>query len=283
MAKADNVTELSAANHRMTASVKEITPALARKYLSKMPVNRNINQDRVYEYSTIIKEGNWMQSGQSVVFDWDGNLLDGQHRLEGCIFAGKIITTVVVEGVDPRSILVIDTGQTRSASQILKMQGESYSNDLSAVTGFMHAFEQHQSKAKYKSRIPIWIRLDILDRHPDIRVSVKFMKSCFWVTRHSASTAVSCGIHYLASQKHGIEKAGEFMMLLNSGTNLDDDSPVFMLREFLSNLKASPVRMPAMDLWSAYRGSFYAWIEGRSLATVVRETSAQRSLTWDHY
>ena len=73
------------------------------------------------------------------------------------------------------------------------------------------------------------------------------------------------------------------MMLLNSGTNLEADSPIWVLREFLANLKASPVRMPQLDLWSAYRGSFFAWVEGRSMATVLRETSGQRAATWDQY
>ena len=47
--------------------------------------------------------GNGQTSGLSIQFDWDGRMIDGQHRCEAGIESGVTIRMLVVKGLDPRS------------------------------------------------------------------------------------------------------------------------------------------------------------------------------------
>lgn len=70
-----------------------------------------------------MKRGEWKLNGQSIDFDWDGNLLNGQHRLEACKQAKVPFTTVVVYGLDPSVYTTYDNGRARTAGQLIGMQG----------------------------------------------------------------------------------------------------------------------------------------------------------------
>ena len=49
------------------------------------------------------------------MFDGDGTLLNGQHRLWGIVESGQTLDFYVMRGVDPAILLVLDQGSLRSA------------------------------------------------------------------------------------------------------------------------------------------------------------------------
>ena len=270
---------MAKAKPKMKCKVVTITPKMASKLLDSNPNNRNINQARVSEYSQTIGTGHWLETGESIIINWDGDLMDGQHRLLGCEDSGKPIVSVVVTDVDPAAYVAIDQGQIRSAAQILRQRGEIYTNDLSASTTFLVHYEEKSTT--FDKRLPMWRRLDIIERNPDLRSTIKFVKSCHFLTKTSGSTAVSCGVHYIASQKHG-EKADEFYRKLNAGTELTEDDPIYVLREWLSWVKNQVgVRYRWPDVFSAYKGAWNGFIEERSMVSIERETSGKRLANWE--
>lgn len=106
----------------MRSEVVTITPEMAREMLKMNTRNRNISKERVALYAKRILKGEWKEDGQSISFDKNGRLLNGQHRLLAIIKAGKPITTVVVYDVEP-GIDTYDDQRVRRARDVAAIRG----------------------------------------------------------------------------------------------------------------------------------------------------------------
>lgn len=101
-----------------------ITPQLAAEWLGmNVEINRSVRNAKVASIARDIKNGAWRITHQAIAFDWEGKLIDGQHRLRA-IVKSEIPTKVwVFRGLDPHCFTVIDSGCARTASDALKKHG----------------------------------------------------------------------------------------------------------------------------------------------------------------
>lgn len=109
-----------------------VTPAIAQMWLTKNVNNRNLRQRKVDAYASAMRAGDWIASGDSIKFDPDENLLDGQHRLAAVVASGVSITVLVVWDVSPEAQAVVDTGARRTSGDTLKLSGYQNWNLLAA-------------------------------------------------------------------------------------------------------------------------------------------------------
>jgi hypothetical protein len=109
---------------KIVKKTMEITPELAQKWLERNDENqRSIRKDDVRKYAEHMKNGEWEQNGETIKFDTEGNLLDGQHRLLACIKAGVPFTTIVVTGISNAAKMTIDVGTPRTPRDVLRFGG----------------------------------------------------------------------------------------------------------------------------------------------------------------
>ena len=96
----------------MHAEFVLITPDMAREWISKnTDINRNLSRVKIDRFKAKILGGEWIDaSPEPIAFDWDGHLVNGQHRLHGIVAAGKSVRALVVYDCDPESFKVIDQG-----------------------------------------------------------------------------------------------------------------------------------------------------------------------------
>ena len=85
----------------LTVSVDIINPAEAKAYLKNNAMHRKIKQKRVDLYINEMVDGRWKLNGKALIFDSNGRLLNGQHRLSAVVQSDVPLTTVVIRGVDP--------------------------------------------------------------------------------------------------------------------------------------------------------------------------------------
>ena len=85
----------------LSVEVEIITPANAEAYLRNNAKHRKIKQKKVDEYVNEMKDGKWRLNGKVIIFDSNGRLLNGQHRLHAVVQSGVPLTILVVRGVDP--------------------------------------------------------------------------------------------------------------------------------------------------------------------------------------
>lgn len=82
-----------------------VTPELASKWLEKNINNRSLRKQVVESYANDMKNGNWSLIGDSITFDEDDCLTNGQHRLTAVIKSGTSQYFNVMKGI-PHNICV---------------------------------------------------------------------------------------------------------------------------------------------------------------------------------
>ena len=150
-----------------TCSVETIGPAEAAEYLKANTRNRKVSRGAVKAYAAAISAGEWRLNGETIKFDADGTLIDGQHRLMAIVEAGAPIRAFVMRGLAPESITTIDTGKARTGGDLLSMLGYSYPNETGAAARMLH-FYLRPAEAARKKRLSHDRLLAILETHGDL-------------------------------------------------------------------------------------------------------------------
>ena len=107
----------------MQFKLVSVTPHMAAKWLEKNNSNRGLSAARVSAYARDMVDGNWQVTPQPIVFNVNGDLLDGQHRLNAVIECGKPIQMLIAKGCDHDIRKYIDRGRPRSLKDRLRMEG----------------------------------------------------------------------------------------------------------------------------------------------------------------
>jgi hypothetical protein len=149
---------------RAEYSEEVITPAIARRYLDANRSNRPMSRHVVAEYVSAMNGGEWLFNGEAIKFDRDGQLVDGQHRLEAVVKSGKSIAFLVIRGLDPEVFKTIDTGKKRSAGDVLAIKGVKNPN---AVGGALRLLQRTLAdEFGLKKRISNTVLDELRKQHP---------------------------------------------------------------------------------------------------------------------
>lgn len=117
------IPEDSTATSQVKCAVSATTPEMMRSFLTRnIQNNRPVNKDRVAQYASDMLAGRW-RLGESLKFDTNGNLFDGQHRAHAVIRAGITVPMLICTGYPPESVTGIDVGGIRTVSHIAKVAG----------------------------------------------------------------------------------------------------------------------------------------------------------------
>lgn len=104
-------------------SIETVDPSLAKVLLEGNKKNRSLSSSLVDSIARDITSGNWIVSHQGIAIDKEGNLLDGQHRLNAIIKSGLTVRMAVTYNVSPEAFEVID--MNNRPRTVADMQGIS--------------------------------------------------------------------------------------------------------------------------------------------------------------
>tara|TARA_R110002074_G_scaffold224050_2_gene395270 strand:- start:431 stop:1324 length:894 start_codon:yes stop_codon:yes gene_type:complete len=128
-----------------------VTPKIAKEYLNGNTINRKKSDKHIRFLTSQMKNGLFIENGESIVFDEYGNLNDGQHRLYAIIAANKSYYMVVVTGVKSQTIATYDTGKNRSAADVLAINGYSQTVKIAALIRNIDKYTIRKSKSAISS------------------------------------------------------------------------------------------------------------------------------------
>ena len=111
----------------------EVSPELAYEWLKRNTNNRKLKLSEAIKHAKEIKLDNWECNHQPVAFDYNGNLIDGQHRLYGVIKAEKSISIRATINCPPESMKTVDTGKSRSNADMLTLSGHKNASRKAAT------------------------------------------------------------------------------------------------------------------------------------------------------
>lgn len=216
------------------SQVWQITPDLAKQWLEGHTHNRPLYDRDVDRYAEEMKAGKWVLNGAPIIFDWNGALRDGQHRLWAVFNSGVTIRAVVVQGVDPDTFATLDSGRKRSGADHLIVAGFSfeYRGHVSASLRLIHQYETSQIGMKYTTSPGAIVEAARTHAAVGDMVS-RLIKAP--ATLKGSTSSLSAVLH-LGSVGHP-DKAELFIEQWVTGAGLDEVSPVLALRQRLLQAK----------------------------------------------
>ena len=216
-----------------------VSPELANKFLKKNIKNRDLKPKQMITLRKALENGHWIFNGDTITFDKDGNVVDGQHRLQMVIDTGISIVFIVVYGVDVGAKKTKDTGAKRNLADYLQMEGYANATNLAAtiraVSGY-YVDDAPKCLGESPNRYTVTVQdgLEILEAHPEL------IKSSWYAINNKKNAPISpCAIAtlYQVLTEISDEVGTEFMDQLINGTNLKFGSPIWKVRNFLLQKK----------------------------------------------
>ena len=250
----------------------KITPSLAKMWLRKNTNNRRVDVKAVTRIADDIAGGRWVDNGQSIVFDTDGVLRDGQHRLHAVIEAGIPVQSVVVTGVSKDAMPTIDCGKSRIFADVCMINGEANANMLAAVVKIAWLYANGKVFARIR---PTNSEMGVfLDENPDLRYSAAVGQSLSRVGWGS----ILGGTHWVCNRQNPAQ-AEVFFEGLRTGSDLGYQSPVLLLRNRLLETKADKHKtmLPGAQIYLTCKAWAY-FVEGKPMKCLKLPSDGKLSL-----
>lgn len=259
------------------AVLRTFTPADAAKYLEKnesRDFQRHVSQIQVNRIADDLRAGRWKVNGETIVIDKEGRVIDGQHRLWGCIEAGMDLSTWVVEGVESSAFTTLDTGKTRSATDIVGIvskyegmtaisaaacQGAARAIRLLLCFNAKGQFTPHK-KDKKNMRLEA-VRI-FLETHPELLDDSQQFAS---FGRWPLPMGMAVAIHF-QTKKAFDNSVPEFWHPLQSGVGIgSEEEPVYMLRKRATDHPRSREFKLESDIFAQVVKAWNAYALGRKI------------------
>lgn len=257
-------------DYGIETEVVRVTPEMAKDWLEykNYEDNRPISNKRVQFYARQIKQGRWALNGETIVFDKDDRLLNGQHRLRAIIVANKAMDVLVVRGVEQNVFTTMDQGYTRSGAQVLKMKGYTSSSTRSAICRAMYCWETNNGSLTRISKKVSPDELLLVQECYEEEVN----EAVHYADRVRREVPMSCGLigmaHILFTRARP-RKAREFLDIFETGLTIEKGHPALVMRKRLINDKLKDKSMTPEIQWCALVRAWNNYDKGNSIRTIL--------------
>lgn len=205
-----------------------VTPRMAKDWLSTNCENRTLSSDWVDKLARDMANGDFPNVGETIKFDQDGNLIDGQHRLSAVVQSGRQIEFIVVEGIDRDHRYKMDKQRRRTAADELTMRFQMPSAKLvSAATRLVLLWQIEEVKSEgYKPTDAEIVEFSVKNRETLVS-AVRFGVNL----RHEigAIPSASAAMYFLTHEIDATMAVG-FWTGVQKGSGLVDGDPELTLR-----------------------------------------------------
>lgn len=98
-----------------------VTPEMAAAWLQECNdfPNRRFNPAKAERWRKLMAAGQWLETPEPIIFDTNGKILNGQHRLAAVVSSGVTIKFWVHPGASPRIFPALDSGDRRQAGEVI--------------------------------------------------------------------------------------------------------------------------------------------------------------------
>lgn len=214
-----------------------VTPEAARRILSECNNNnRKISQKFIDQYTKDILEDRWKKSNDSITFDDNWELSNGQHRLKAVTIANKPVVMVVQFHVNQNC--EIDRGKQRTITENIRMSklvdNEDLCCDVKAVTLVNTAMRAMGYERVYRTEDVV----NMINKYECELLNIRaagIMRGSDGVGQMAIASAMF--VAYINGVE--LEVLSRIRRVLNSGMpeNGDKDKPIIGLRDRLMSIR----------------------------------------------
>lgn len=260
----------------MKSVPEKITPAKASEWLKRNQSNRPLKPRAIDRYAQAMKRGAWKLNGESIKFNCNGRMIDGQNRLNAVIKSGCTIESYVVRGLPDDAFDTIDQGVTRSLADVLHRNLHKNCVALASAIRWMVIIRDRE---KYKVlSMSMDSSLEELAKNPGLKESVPVFTSRVAKSMLPAGVGAACRYLFIESRRaagdtRGIVRAETFFERLITGEQLQKAQPVYQLREALIRNYKETAKLPHDVIAAMIVIAWNATIKDKQMRTT-------RSLEW---
>lgn len=224
-------------NARMATDsfICDIGPDLAVEWLKRNDNNRNISPANARKIIKAMDLNEFRLNHQSIAFDTNGKLLDGQHRLWAIVKTGKTVTVRVTLNCEPESINTVDVGKSRTHADLFSLDGHVSVKQKAAIVKQLLAYKHFPGNPwNYKevvfTAVTAQKALEQVDQFCDFDYVIKYSTSCYNQNKHLLTTA--CSTFYILALRHGKAKETieSYLQQVATGLNINSDDITYRLR-----------------------------------------------------
>lgn len=283
--KTDTNGKVDQVRGKETVKIQTVTPKMAQAWLEGNVDNRRLRESRVLHFSKILQLGEWDLTGDAIVFDDQGVLINGQHRLTAIVVTGIPARLLILRGVPSSAQEVMDQGLSRNLGDQLHRRGIAYPIYIAGGLHWlyrMHYIEETGNVhfASPAMRPTLRELLQLFDKNMELVEEAGSFNRLIKVTRVRPGPTLAIK-HRLA--RIDTDDAETFFDKWTDGEGLKRSDPIHRLREFtLEDARYATTRGRAPD----YRYVAYAlkawnwWREGKPMERLNWTYSSTRREPW---
>jgi hypothetical protein len=243
----------------LTVGFYILTPKIAAYWLREYNShNRSLRDRGVSSLAIDIITGGWDLNGDTVRFDVDNVMLDGQHRCTAVAQSGIPVPIILVTGLEPMAQDTVDTNMRRSFADALRLAGETDPLRLAGATAAVCRWKAGQIRSGGRTNLSVNVLKRVLRDHPEIRDGVPVSRRVAkQVGAHPQS--MSALVFWLFNAINA-EDCADFFNKLCEGAGLDRQDPIWVLREALQDNARAKRKLSGPEFlayvikaWNAYR------------------------------
>jgi len=195
--------------------------------LKKNEVNRDVRRGDLESYIRMMTDGSWGVCVEPIVYDTNGNLINGQHRLMAQVASGTSHWWLILHEAPPEAAKTVNAGARARLADILKYNGEKHYVARAGVTNntylWAHDLLGQATKAQ-PTEGELW-----LDAHQDLRHSTDVAVHAAVASVIDIGPTVLGTAHWIIAQKNNHAEADLFLTRMAYLQNEKPGSPIIAL------------------------------------------------------
>lgn len=222
----------------------KITPHIATQILEMNIGNRRVDDYLVKNYAQQMRKGDWEFTGNPIMISRTGKLLNTQHTLYAIVASQTTQVINIQTGLLDKIFDVLDTGKNRTPADVLSIKGYANPGTLQAAVKLIKSYYagKMERNSKGLGRHERMTNHEVLkwlegETNELITECVSEGQSLYSKCRIFSSPTYAAFL-YIFSKKSR-EEAREFFTKLATGESLAKGSPIYALRNRITNLKLS--------------------------------------------
>lgn len=223
----------------------KITHKKAAEWLKRNICNRPLSDSTVAEYSGAMQAGAWELNGETIKFNCNGDLIDGQHRLHACMMTGIAFESYVVFGIRQEAFDTIDQGDGRTIGDVFARHGYKHYTLLASSVRWVWRYE---NKMKIQGAMRQDVARAIIERHPALHTAAQV------ASEHARSGLINPGLmaflDYWCGQNDQ-QRADKFWISVAEAEGLEKGTPAHLLHKTLQKNANSVAK-----LWPITKAAF---------------------------
>jgi hypothetical protein len=243
-----------------------LTAAMARYLLDLNPDNRRVSEYQVDQLAEEMRTGIFDgMNGQTVQISICGQLNDGQHRLHAKLKSGVDFSTRFMFGLPRDARLTIDQGRSRTSGDYLMMSGHGGGQRAASVAALLWQWRSYSNISRNsstrigKSHASSYAR----EHYEQIKASMQAvpLRGCPQV-----GGAILLTFAHLVFAEKDFGAASMFIERLINGNELDEKSPILVLRQRLTHPASK--RLTRVERFELIIRAWNAWREQRTITNL---------------